>query len=145
MKILFLDVDGVMNSEETFKRGSTGIDPTLANHVKRIIEQTGCVVVLSSAWRGSEDNHSQIEKMIGTKLYDITGRCCAGIRGVEIHSWLQKNVKGFSSTYEGDFRIAILDDDSDMILWQQPHFFKTSWKKGLTEEIAEKVISHLNR
>lgn len=149
MKILFLDVDGVMNSEETLRKQVTreyhpsGIDPYLALLVNRIIETTGCEVVLSSAWRGSEENHKYIEKMIGAKLRGITPRCCAGIRGVEIHMWLQKNVDGFSSTYKGDFKIAILDDDSDMLLWQSDFFFKTSFKTGITPEVVESIINHL--
>lgn len=58
MKFLFLDVDGVMNSEETLKKpnmtrdpqgGVVGIDPYLALLVNRIIHATGCKVVLSSS------------------------------------------------------------------------------------------------
>lgn len=152
-KYLFLDIDGVMNSEETLRKQivrdphPSGIDPYLALLVNRIIESTGCKVILSSAWRGSEKNHEYIERMIGSKLHDITGRCCSGIRGVEIHNWLTKNAKGFSSDgyRKGEHKVAILDDDSDMLLWQKDHFFKTSFKTGITEEISLKVIEHLNR
>ena len=153
MKILFLDIDGVVNSQETLQKSSqvrephpSGIDPYLALLVNRIIHATGCKVVLSSAWRGSEENHKYIERMIGEKLEGITGRCCSGIRGVEIHNWLTKNVPGFSSDgyRKGEHKVAILDDDSDMILWQKDHFFQTSFKTGITEEISKKVIAHLN-
>lgn len=152
MKILFLDVDGVMNSEETLKKQTvrdphpSGIDPYLALLVNRIIEATGCKVVLSSAWRGSDENHAYIERMIGTKLHGITGRCCEGIRGVEIHRWLTDNVEGFSSDgyTKREHKVAILDDSSDMLLWQINDFFQTSWKTGITEEISLKVIKHLN-
>ncbi len=42
-------------------------------------------------------------------------------------------------------RYAILDDESDMLLWQKDHFFQTSFENGgLTEEIAKKVTEHLN-
>ena len=41
--------------------------------------------------------------------------------------------------------IFILDDDSDMLIWQQDSFFKTDWKIGLTEEISDKIIEHLNK
>lgn len=147
-KILFLDIDGVVNSEETFKKNTQrdhhGIDPYLAFLVGKIQLDTGCEVVLSSSWRGSEENHKIIKQQV-VDFIDITPRCCTGVRGAEIHQWLSRNLKGFSSTYDGDFRIAILDDDSDMLLWQQPHFFQTSWKVGITEEIAAKVTAHLNR
>lgn len=152
MKILFLDVDGVMNSEETLRKSNLvrdphpcGIDPYLALLVNRIIEATGCIVVLSSAWRGSEENHKYIERMIGTKLHDITGHCRCRLRGAEIYDWIQMNVSYEERKEGGPFRYAILDDDSDMLLWQKDHFFKTSWKIGITEEISKAVIEHLNK
>lgn len=149
-KYLFLDVDGVMNSKETLKRQTvrdphpSGIDPYLALLVNRIIEATGCKVILSSAWRGSEKNHEYIEKMIGAKLYDITGRCCSGIRGVEIYSWISEHIP-WEVRKDENFRYAILDDDSDMLLWQKDHFFQTSFETGITEDIYLKVIEHLNK
>lgn len=151
MKYLFLDIDGVLNSEVTLRRkldrngGVVGIDPYLALLVNRIIEATGCKVVLSSAWRGSDENHEYIERMIGAKLHSITGRCCAGIRGVEIYEWINKNVPWEDRQTGGKFKYAILDDDSDMLMWQKDHFFQTSFKAGITEEIAAKVTAHLNQ
>lgn len=150
-KILFLDVDGVMNSEETLRRkvhrfqGVIGIDPYLALLVNRIIEATGCEVVLSSAWRGSPEGHEYIETAIGHKLTDVTGRCCSGIRGVEILEWIRKNIPYDERDDREKFRYAILDDDSDMLLWQKDHFFQTSFKIGITEEISKEVIEHLNK
>lgn len=147
MKILFLDVDGVMNSEETLKRkihrhqGVVGIAPHLSILVYRIIEATGCKVVLSSAWRGIEKNHDYIEKAIGHKLHDITKVIYTTdpyrhVRGDEIKEWLDRHPEVT--------RYAILDDDSDMLEEQLPNFFQTSWKIGITEEISKKVIDHLN-
>lgn len=148
MKILFLDVDGVMNNEETLKKtahrfqGVIGIDPYLALLVNRIIEATGCKVVLSSSWRGSAESHEYIEKCIGTKLHDITGRCCAGIRGVEIYQWINKNIP-YNERDKTPY--AILDDDSDMLIWQKDNFFQTSFKTGITEKISQDVINHLTK
>lgn len=146
MKILFLDIDGVCNSQETFSKDPNHhfpVDPYMAFLVGKIQLETDCKVVLSSSWRHHPESVEQIEKRI-VPIYDKTESCCTGVRGAEIHKWLQKNVKGFSSTYQGDFRIAILDDDSDMLLWQKDHFFQTSFKTGLTEEIANNIIKHLN-
>lgn len=149
-KILFLDIDGVVNSEESFTKGSQrdhhGIDPYMAFLVGKIQLDTGCEVVLSSAWRGHEDNHQVIKQQV-VDFIDITGHCCSGIRGVEIHNWLTKNVEKFYSTgYRDnkDVRVAILDDSCDMLLWQKDVFFQTNWKTGITEEIAKAVTDHLN-
>jgi histidinol phosphatase-like enzyme len=150
VKILFLDIDGVLNSEETLKKntrgahefhGVVGIDPYLALLVNRIIEETGCEVVLSSSWRGSAHAHAYIEMCIGHKLKDITPRCCTGIRGVEIYRWIQENIP---HTERDALKYAILDDDSDMLLWQKDNFFQTSFKTGITEEMSKTIIAHLN-
>ena len=89
-----------------------------------------------------EEAVEEIKKRV-VPIHDITGRCCSGIRGVEIYNWINKNVP--YEERDTTFRYAILDDDSDMLLWQKDHFFKTEFNGGgLTEEIAQKVISHLN-
>lgn len=82
--------------------------------------------------------------MIGVKLHDITGWSDSRIRGVEIYEWLNKNVP-WDIRKKNEHKYAILDDDSDMLLWQKDHFFQTSFKTGITEEIVEKVIEHLGR
>lgn len=61
MKIIFLDVDGVLNTSKTFKRvydlfKNTGkkeleIDLFRLEYLKQIIDQTGAKIVLSSSWR----------------------------------------------------------------------------------------------
>lgn len=55
MKIIFLDIDGVLNSREYDKRRDltklTNIDETRLPFVKQIVDETGAVIVLSSTWR----------------------------------------------------------------------------------------------
>lgn len=139
MKILFLDIDGVCNSEDYAKqlyaeRGHGGmiyIDPNAAAKVQRIIKETGCQVVLSSSWR--YDKHLiEIVKKDVCRLLDCT-KLSHGKRGNEVQDWLDRHpqVKQY----------AILDDDPDFL----PHqwLFKTTWKCGITDEIAQAVIDHL--
>lgn len=64
MKVLFLDIDGVMNDElaymawkenpdkETFEDSDIPTDQHMAQ-LKRIVDETDAEIVLSSAWRGS--------------------------------------------------------------------------------------------
>lgn len=149
MKILFLDIDGVCNSEETFRKDGKchfPIDPYMAFLVGKIQLDTGCKVVLSSSWRHHPESVEHVHRRI-VNIYDTTGSepldptRPSGVencqRGREIKAWID------SQKYKVD-RYAILDDDSDMLPEQLPNFFKTSWKTGLTEEIAKKVIEHLN-
>lgn len=143
MKVLFLDIDGVVNNRDTVKKGvHFPLDPYCAFLVGRIQLETDCKVVLSSAWRHLDEGYEEICKRV-VPLYGKTGSCCTGIRGAEIYKWIRDNIP--YDERDTTFRYAILDDESDMLIWQKDHFFQTSFEYGgLTEEIASKVIAHLN-
>lgn len=144
MKILFLDIDGVVNHKETFRKGDHfPLDQYCAFLVGKIQLDTDCLVVMSSSWRKLDDAVEEVKKRV-VAIHDITGSCCSGIRGVEIYNWINKHFT-WEQQQAKDFRYAILDDESDMLLWQKDNFFQTSFLNGgLTEEIANKVIAHLN-
>lgn len=141
--ILFLDIDGVCNNQKTRERqGKTkfiGIKPELAERVRRIIAETGCKVVLSSSWRLFPDSKKWAEENV-CEFFDVTPDLQRGsiwgmvYRGFEIKQWVD--------AHPGVNRYAILDDSHDF-LWGQP-LFRTTWAEGLTDEIADQVIAHLN-
>lgn len=142
MKVLFLDIDGVVNCEKTFQkfshRGIIGIDPYMAFMVGKIKLDTDCDVVLSSSWRYGgkkllDEVRKQVVDFIGVTP-DVEHNM---IRGNEIKAWLDKHPKVK--------RYAILDDDSDVLPEQKSNFFQTSWKTGITEDIARQVTDHLNK
>lgn len=142
-KVLFLDIDGVCNNRKTRERqGNTkfiGIKPELAERVRRIVAETGCKVVLSSSWRLFPDSAAYAAEHV-CEFFDHTVDLQRGAvwgmiyRGFEIKEWLER--------HPGARRYAILDDSSDF-LWGQ-HLFRTTWEDGLTDEIADAVIEHLN-
>lgn len=152
-KLLFLDVDGVMNSAETVmaspKGTPVGINPYLAFLVGKIVLDTDCKIVVSSTWRNSEAAMADIVSKFpqGTVIgktpnkgnyKDETGREIG--RGREVEQWLMENQDLFDDI-EG-VRYAILDDDSDF--YETQPLFKTTWAKGITPEIAQKVTDYLN-
>ena len=53
MKVIFLDIDGVLNGEKSRTRcaGYIGIDSDKLLRLKRIVEQTGAKIVLISTWK----------------------------------------------------------------------------------------------
>ncbi len=54
MKVIFLDVDGVLNNRFTTARspgGYVGVSEKLIRNVKKIADATGAKIVLSSDWR----------------------------------------------------------------------------------------------
>jgi len=55
IKILFLDVDGVLNTAAT-----TGISVVHIERLKHIVDQTNCKIVLSTSWRVVDDTRRQI-------------------------------------------------------------------------------------
>lgn len=138
MKILFLDIDGCVNKRENFNPTSKNtmypLDSYCAFLVGRIQLQTGCEVVLSSSWRHDPDAVDQISEYV-VKLLDMTPKL-RKYRGDEVQAWLDRHP-------ETD-KYAILDDDMDFYVYQAPNFFKTIFEDGLTDEIAEAVINHLN-
>lgn len=52
MRLLFLDIDGVLNChEDIFATGIHTIDPVKVRRLNRIVRETGAEIVISSAWR----------------------------------------------------------------------------------------------
>lgn len=139
-KILFLDIDGVVNSRATTNfRQLYPIDQYMAFMVGKIQLDTGCDVVLSSSWRNHPDGVVAVEKQI-VKIIDVTPNLGGGLsvedcgRGKEVQAWLDQ--------HQEVTKHAILDDDSDFFKHQP--LFKTTFTHGLTEEIAKRVTDYLN-
>ena len=139
MKVLFLDIDGVMNNDAEFKRQKV-VDPIGQEQLeilKHIIDQTGADIVLSSSWRCSQELGVKVSKAlesVGLHLISHTPYMPEGPRSGEIQTWLDE--------HKETTQFAILDDDGDANI--EGHFFQTQFKDGLTKEIAQAVIDHLN-
>jgi hypothetical protein len=133
-KILFLDIDGVVNSRLTtdFKE-LYPLDPYMAFLVGKIQLDTGCEVILSSSWRHHPGGVAAVDKHI-VKVSGITPTL-GNTRGDEIREWLRKNPEVT--------KYAILDDDSDF--YPDQPLFKTTFETGLTDEIAKQVTNYLNK
>lgn len=140
MKVLFLDIDGVLNSTRSavahdgFPHLLTPdhmqmFDICAVGLVRKLCEETGAAVVISSSWRVFH-NHQDIGKALKLPVIDATPRLHA-IRGEEIKAWLEAN----SVT-----KYAIVDDDSDMLPEQMPFFVKTDVKNGLLWDDYERLL-----
>lgn len=164
--LIFLDIDGVLNCQLFFeqKRQVERIRESSEPHAfekgnicqerlswfNQLCIDTDSSVVLSSTWRTGKDL-DWLQKMFievgGTfHLIGKTGHCPSRIRGAEISQWLEKNCKSFFGVDYFDFyRYAIIDDDSDMLLLQAPHFFQTDHYSGLTPNTCYKVKMFLTK
>ena len=142
MKIIFLDVDGVLNNFTILQEGITELSEESILLLKKIIEETKSEVVISSSWRLWPETLKELhDKLLefGIKPIDKTKELSpvkfsqSVERRKEIQEWLSRNkVENF----------AILDDDEDASI--EGHFFQTDFNIGLTNEIAEEVIKFLN-
>lgn len=165
MKIVFLDIDGVLNSElfasesmRQIEEGGTppkkSIDPFCVGNLNTITERTGAKIVLSSSWRSAYDSCEEANKefeefgMTGeiidrTPRLDYVGVPSSVPRGCEIKAWIDMNTGriGQHSFLFNDF--VILDDDDDMLLEQYENFFRIEPYVGLTPHRAEDVIRFL--
>lgn len=148
-KIIFLDIDGVLNvyPQGRDKYGST-FHTHFEDNLQEIIDKTNAKIVISSTWRYSGLKVMQNmwrDRGLAGEVIDITPIEPNGIRGDEIAYWLQHNQV---DTY------VIIDDDSDMLPEQMPYFVRTSENYnhtdkvdvgyGLTKECSLKAIDILN-
>lgn len=101
MKVVFLDIDGVLNmygaSYRTFmKPYGQHIEPHLVNRLNYILEKVEDLkIVISSSWRNDmKDLENQMKKQ-GFKFWDrVIGKTIhdkTGFRGFEILEWFIKN------------------------------------------------------
>lgn len=129
MKILFLDIDGVLNNDFTKERldasfgvfkGFIGIDQRLLKLFKDWFEtQTDLSIILSSSWRNHEGLRLAVEEEL--PISGVTGSSRES-REAEIFEWLQNNI-------ELTDKFAILDDLNVGLL--QKFAVQTSPKHGL--------------
>ena len=178
MKVLFLDIDGVLNSQNWFgwraycikNKGENEfsmdkhltddefilyklsmLDNRAIANLNRIIDETGCKVVLSSSWRclwNPKENDKTLEalKLKGFKydFYGMTPRIpqkdFGQERGIEIQAWIDKELeKNEIESY------LILDDDNDMLPEQMDNFILVNNQYGLSDIDVFKAIEILNK
>jgi hypothetical protein len=174
MKVIFLDIDGVLNSNDWYtnrKKNNlteqyplTEFDPKAVERLNRIILETGAKIVVSSSWRaGRSVNELQdllisvgvIGEVVG-KTNRLTHDTYNIPRGCEIDYWLKlqglfQRINWSKEEQQKNIDKAkvknyiILDDDSDMLYSQKEHFVHTDNLYGLTDEDVDNSISILRK
>lgn len=155
IKIIFLDVDGVLNCESTKERfhGYIGVEQSKISLLKEIVEATNAKIVLSSTWRLDMLWHKQgrsvkldtynylVDELAkqGIAIFDITPHHKDSWRGREIQEWLN------TTTEEIDGYVVIDDDTYDIAKEHRGHLLTTSWKYGLKPNAVKIAIDILNK
>lgn len=159
MRVIFLDIDGVLNSQRYFESGAidpsglswgkSQIDPEAVSRLNTLVAETGAKIVISSSWRHMW-SLGEMKKMLGERgfehvddIIDITPTL-DGVRGDEILDWLENQEEGSRIGGEsvGDF--VIIDDDSDFPHpGQSEKLVQTNHEVGLTDLDVRRAISVL--
>ena len=159
-KIIFLDIDGVLNvlCENKDEYGCI-FHEQFVDNLKYIIDETDAKIVISSSWRDSGlDIMKELWKFrnLPGEVIDITPTVLETAdyfdiefydlvdRGYEIQQWLDTN---------NVLSYVIIDDINDMLPTQKDFFVRTlnpfhsdslSGGYGLTKECAKRAIEILN-
>jgi hypothetical protein len=142
--VIFLDIDGVLNSLNSMKSGDwiSALDHTnwerpALDALQRIVDETGADIVISSTWRKHQPDptwwNEQFELAgLRAECIGTTGDAFNGFRGREIfHYVLANDIDKF----------IILDDDRDFYKGQP--FLHVSMDTGLTMEDARVASAFL--
>lgn len=151
MKVLFLDMDGVLCTTRAHVAYSTQLlmrhlDPVSTRLVARLLKETGTLVVLSSTWRLHFDLSAMNTILMNGGFDDVPWHknwrtptaprlSMHWTRGQEIGAWL-----GDNSPIE---RFVILDDDDDMLPDHMPFFVHTDTHEGFGFKDYEKALKIL--
>ncbi len=147
MRVLFLDIDGVLNSRGYVERagwqpplGSRDdlhiIDPLAVALLDEVLEATGACVVISSSWRVTyslEALRSMLEQRgLGGRVVGVTPELAGRQRSREIGQWLagRSDVDAF----------AIVDDNDDAGVGYAERFVQTTFEHGLTREHVDTLV-----
>lgn len=160
MKVIFLDVDGVLNNYYTLRRISDHFNETkellveleevMVERLSRIVKATDASIVLSSAWRvgwSRKGDHNryceELEMMLekyGVEIIDKTEHLQKR-RGDEIFEWLSRHDEVENYIIIDDCEIALADNTE----FDQGKILYTTYEEGLLEEHVEKAIKMLNK
>ena len=167
-KIIFLDFDGVLNTEHyqnfLYHEGKPWqdkygafFDPEAVTQLNRIIDATNADIVVESSWKylGLEAMQEMWEaRNMSGRIIDITPSSVsdswllsANLEDVEPamgHCKGMEIASWLSDNAKRGTKYVILDDEYVILDSQLPHFLLTNPYEGITEAIADKAISILN-
>lgn len=145
MKLIFCDIDGVLNSEiGTAESGVLGIEEEKLYLLRALLESTGAELVITSKARFAESIYEERLKTIensGIKIRDaFRGKTLSSNpKAIEVLAYLQNKCKEIDN-------ILILDDnDHDFSEYFKHNFILVSTNTGLTVKDVEEGIAILGK
>ena len=135
MRVIFLDIDGVLNCDQTQnpRKFPYVVDRKLLRRLKRLLDRSGAKIVLSSTWR-CDPVGLLAAKYWGIPFIDVCPDRPKSPRYKEMLAWLKVHRKVT--------RFAVLDDQDDGL--DDLPLFQPSGKTGLTPEIVRGLERYLD-
>lgn len=162
MKVIFLDIDGCLNSKERWARcvrlmgpefwvqDRPLIDVAALERLSALVRRTGARVVLSSTWRLTYPLEAIARNLyrLGLPAGCLIGATpatadCGKVINVEIDG-LDVEVRGLQiqrwlDEHPEVVAFVILDDMDDMA-HLMPRLVQTTWERGLLDEHVERAV-----
>lgn len=161
MKVLFLDIDGVLNGHEKHPDSPyTTIRPDCIQRLNRVVAQTECKIVISSAWRymlfrkGRKPAPMTLlgfqymlytHGLVGAVSRDlIIGHTCSdeivSDRGDQVIDWATDHC------LEPDEWAVVDDDPMEMELGKyRDRLVRTNGKTGMTDATVRRLVKLLGK
>ena len=156
MKVIFLDIDGVLVTRnhllDMVALGNTGadsnglhlFDPKCVDAFRKVMDATNATIILSSAWKTfgtSIMDKLWLDRGMPGHIFEFTPTKLSCGRGTAIDMWLKDaKIRGL----DVDSFVIIDDDTFDMLISHTPNIVKTSFDDGLTDTLADDAIRILN-
>lgn len=159
-KFIFLDFDGVLNSESNYRKMQMAGQPTKDNYgtifdktcveaLRNIIEATDADIVIASSWRYLLDLSTlremwSVRGLPGhihsiTPVKFITNPFDSLTRGKEVEEWFKLHHQN-----EDNCPYIIIDDENEYMTKQLSHFVWTYPERGLCQQDTERAINILS-
>ena len=138
IRVVFLDIDGVLNNPNTRRGSILSLDPVCIANLNRITRETGARIVVSSTWRRFDGINDILgHRGIIAEIIWITPDLDRD-RGSEIAEWLRYSTRFFDVS-----GVVILDDDNDMGRLSD-HLVQTDPVIGLSDADADRAVQILS-
>jgi hypothetical protein len=142
MKLLYLDIDGVLNDHSKYDNNYCGIKKECVDQLNRILEAVPDLqIVISSAWRYMIPDAMSLkgfEYLLLTHGLNCYGRLYSYTCRDEILGTRERQIKLHLMDEHKIESFAVLDDLPLNI--KEKFFVRTNGKIGLTKEDADMVI-----
>jgi hypothetical protein len=146
VKVIFLDIDGVLNSEAWWNRPEVrslpfyerSFDPRAVKRLNHLIRESDAGIVLSSSWRTNRRSDAEalfrlagIEgEAVGVTPWLLKNR--QATRGDEIRAWLARQ-------FDRPEKFIVVDDGADMGALE-PHLVQVDHRVGLQDSDVKRAV-----